>query len=81
MIIDCLNMIFKQFWHFKFPFFYKDLIWFFAIFSNKSTFLVTVDIKNGFSDSFPFQKCLYTSQLKFKSYFARYFSKFLGWHH
>ena len=39
------------------------------------------DIKNEFSDSFPFQKCthLYTLQLQFKSYHAVYFFKFFWW--
>ena len=27
-------------------------------FSQKTAFLVKFDVKNGFSDSFPFQKCI-----------------------
>ena len=59
-------------------FFTKNVI--FCRFFKKSTFLVKFDIKNGFSDSFPFQKCilLYTSLLQFKSYDAVYFSHFYG---
>ena len=36
----------------------------FCYFLKKSAFVVKFDIKNGFSDSFPFQKCilLYTLQ-------------------
>ena len=44
-------------------FFTKKVV--FCHFLKKSAFLVNFDIKNGFSDSFPLQKCilLYTSQL------------------
>ena len=37
----------------------------FCHFLKKTEFLIKFDIKNGFSDLFPFQKCilLYTSQL------------------
>ena len=44
-------------------FFYQNVT--FCHFLKKTEFLIKFDIKNGFSDLFPFQKCilLYTSQL------------------
>ena len=69
-----VNMIFKNFSIFNSKlfilachnFFFTKKVAFFAILSKKSLyFKVKFDIKNGFSDSFPFQKCilLYTSTL------------------
>ena len=50
---------------------------FFHFLEKKSAFLVIHDIKNGFSDAFPFQ----TSQQQFESYSARSrFPNFLDWH-
>ena len=83
----CINMVFTKFQHFKLKidfysrhkfFLTKNVI--FCRFVQKSTILVKFDIKNGLSDSFPFQKCilLYTPQLQFKSYGALYFSHFYG---
>ena len=53
---------------------------FFCHFLKKTAFLIKFDIKNGFSDSFPFQKCilLYTLQWQFKSYSTRHVSKKFG---
>ena len=70
--------------------FTKQQCVFFAIFSKHRHCLVKFDIKNGFSDSFPFQK----SGITFKLYFVVYILKvirrslffffwvrnFMGWH-
>ena len=73
----CLNMIFKQFQHFKLKIVFCSLSK--NLFTKKVIFL-KFDTENGFSDSFPFRKCtfLYTSQLQLKSYNALFFFKISG---
>ena len=67
----CLYVISQKFGHFQLKAIFLSLSQnfltkkvFFCHFLKKSSFLVKFDIKNEFSDSFPFQKCilLYTFQ-------------------
>ena len=85
----CLYVIFQKFGHFLLKaifvslsqqFLTKKVL--FCHFLKKSSFLVKFDIKNGFSDSFPFQKCilLYTLQYSLKVTALDMFQKILGSH-
>ena len=67
----------KNFWPKK-CFFFFFFFFFFCHFLQKSAFLTKFDIKNGFSDSFPFQKCIliYITVIVWKLQHSICFKKF-----